>query len=419
MVTEYLFQYLKPFLMRYLSAIFLFLFVTLPFFLLGNTLPNGYSALKNAIPQKGADKGVVITTPLSRIVYQRRNDNKTLVPVKGTVSGTVTLVEARLVVRNKGQGKTSKWQKLADLNPDGTFSGTIEGWGGWYDLEVRGKTEKSEWMITRLERVGIGEVFIAVGHSVAQGGEINGEGATDDRVSTIALDEKLEIFDKKYLTTGDPAYLPDPVFVQAGTGIAQAPFAHGNYFWSRFAELVVQKENVPVLIFNAAFGGTSLEHWAKSSQNIQFEHGFVRSAIRMPYINLLNTFKKYVSLTGLRALLSDNGQNDGGQKDAGIILSNYKTFVQQARDDLNFQKLAVVVNQQMPKNQPAVREAQERMIKEPYCFLGANYNTDLQEKDFVDGIHLSLSGVEKAAHLWSDALTPAFFNKVEPWVPSR
>ena len=406
------------FLMRNLPAVLLFIFVSLPAFLLGGTVLSGYEDLKNIVSKKDTGTGIVITTPLSRIVYQRRTNGKTLVPVKGTCFEKTFRVEARLVARGKGQGKTSKWQKIKIVNPAGAFSGTIEGSDGWYDLEVRCKIAKPDWKKTKLERVGIGEVFIVVGHSVAQGGEINGEGAVDDRVSTIALDEKSESFDKKYLTTGDPGYLPDAVFVQAATGIAQAPFAHGNYFWSKFAELVVQKENVPVLIFNAAFGGTSLEHWAKSSQNIRFEHGFVRSDIRMPYINLFNTFKKYISLTGLRALLADQGQNDSGQKDAGIILANYKIFVQQAREDLNYPKLAVVINRQMPKNAPAVRVAQERMIKEPYCFPGPDYNMYLQEKDFVDGIHLSLAGVEKAAHLWANALTPAFFKKVEPWIPS-
>ncbi|MGV8879607.1 MAG: sialate O-acetylesterase [Sphingobacteriaceae bacterium] len=404
--------------MKYLFPFFVFFFISFPAFLFGSTRYGGQPDTEKVVSNKNSGTGVVIITPQSRIVYQRRNDNKTLVPVKGAFSEKVAHVEARLVVRKKGQGKTSKWQQIKQINKEGTFSGNIEGYSGWYDLEVRCKTDESQWIVTKVERVGIGEVFIVVGHSVAQGGEINGEGATDDRVSTVALDEKLESFDKKYLTTADPAYLPDPVFVQAATGIAQAPFGHGNYFWSKFAELVVEKENVPVLLFNAAFGGTSLEHWSKSSQNIQFEHGFVRSAIRMPYINLLNTFNKYVSLTGLRALLADQGQNDGGQKDANIILSNYKTFVQQAREDLNFPKLEVVVNQQMPKDAPAVRKAQESMIKQPYCFPGPDYDKDLLEEDHVDGIHLSISGVEKAAHLWSNALTSAFFNQVEPWLPT-
>lgn len=364
------------------------------------------------------NNSIKISVPSERIVYQRNNQNIAWVPVRGVCTEGMKYVEVRLVARQEGQGLTTEWQKIKVLRKQTVFSGTLQASGGWYRLEVRGGGKKFASVTTTVERVGVGEVFIAVGHSVAQGGEINIEGASDDRVSTVALDEKLERFDKKYLTTGDPQYLPEPVFVQAATGVAQAPFGHGSYFWSRFAELTVKKENVPVLIYNAAFGGTNLEHWAKATQGIQFEHGFVRSKIRMPYINLLNAFTRYISLTGVRALLADHGQNDAGEKDPLQIVNNYKIFIAQARKDLGHPQLALVVNRQHPANAPAVRQAQELMLKEPYCFPGPDYDKDLEASDKYDGIHLSKSGVEKAAVLWSQALTIAFFQQSSPWLPS-
>lgn len=368
------------------------------------------------VPPVAFSNVIQINTPVERIVYQRNNQNKAIIPVKGQCSPGIPYVEVRLVAREVGQGTTTPWQKIKIAPGSNAFSGNVEATGGWYILEVRG-SKKFRKEIARIERVGVGEVFIAVGHSVAQGGEFNAEGSADDRVSTVLLDEKLERFDKQYLTTGDPQYLPDPVFVQAASGVAQAPFAHGSYFWSKFGELVAKKENVPVLIYNAAFGGTNLEHWAKSSQGIQFEHGFVRSKIRMPYVNLLNTFKKYIPLTGVRALLADHGQNDAGEKDPAKILDNYKTFISQARKDLDFGELALVVNRQMPDKAPAVREAQEKMILEPNCFAGPDYNKDLVKEDKYDGIHLSKSGVNKAAELWAKALTKDFFQRSHPYLP--
>ena len=204
--------------------------------------------------------------------------------------------------------------------------------------------------------------------------------------------------------------------MHASAGVAPAPFAHGAYFWSTFAEKVAQQENVPVLIYNAAFGGTSLEHWAKSSQNIPFEHSFVKSKIRMPYVNLLNTFTKYIPLTGVRALLADQGQNDAPATDEDQVFLNYQTFVKQAREDLNDPELAVVVNRQTPQNAPNVRHVQDRMVKEPYCFPGPDYDV-LEEEDRLDGIHLSASGMAKAADMWAAALTPAFFRKSKPYLP--
>ncbi|MBC7923414.1 MAG: hypothetical protein H7Z75_20240 [Ferruginibacter sp.] len=357
-----------------------------------------------------------VTTPVSRIVYQRSNTNQAVIPVRGTCPGKTTSIEARLVARAPGQGVTTAWMPVGGPPSNGTFSGTVNGQGGWYNLEVRAKTGKSVAAPAVVERVGIGEVFIAVGHSVAQGGDTNLEGATDDRVSVVAVDEKQARFDA-YLKTGDPRYLPEPVFVPAATGVAPAPFAHGAYFWSKFAERVAQRENVPVLLYNAAFGGTSLEHWAKSAQNIPFEHGFVRSAIRMPYVNLLNTFKKYIPLTGLRALLADQGANDWTEKEEERIFRNYQLFIQQARQDLGYPELALVVNRHTTNAPSVVRSVQDRMAKEPHCFPGPDYDA-LAKEDRYDGIHLSETGATKAAQLWAAALTPAFFEASKPWQPA-
>lgn len=379
----------------------------------GNILKNNKEILQATITE---NSGINISMPVSRIVYQRDNKNKAVIEIKGEIDDNATSIEARLVAREKGRGANTKWKSIATGISPGDFSGLLTGEAGWYNLEIRAIKGKKITSTAMVERVGIGEVFVVAGHSVAQGGDINIEGASDDRVSTIALLEKSAEF-QKYLETGDPQYLPDPVFVQAATGIAQAPFGHNNYFWSKFAELLAQKENVPVLIYNAAFGGTNLEHWAKAAKGIQFEHGFVKSKIRMPYINLLNTFIKYIPLTGLRAILADHGQNDAGEKDAKIIFKNYKIFIRQARQDLNYPELALVVNRQTPKDAPAVRIAQEKMVEEPYCFPGPDYDKLLPE-DHVDGVHLNESGEEKAAVLWAEALTPQFFKTSVPWLPT-
>lgn len=359
-----------------------------------------------------------IVSPVTNIVYQRDNDNKAVIQVKGICPSHTTSIEARLVARSKGQGVSTGWIKIAGNISGDTFSGVITAQAGWYNLEVCARNKNKKIAVSTIDRVGIGEVFIIVGHSVAQGGDINIEGSSDERAITIAANNKSDEFNNYYLKTGDPKYLPAPKFTQAATGVALAPFGSNSYFWSKFAEYVVKKINLPVLIYNAAFGGTSLEHWAKSSQGIQFEHGFVKSAIRMPYINLYNTLNKYIPLTGVRAILADQGQNDAGQKSADTIFANYKTFVQQARNDLGFPGLTVVVNQQTPANSPQVRIAQERMIKESYSFPGPDYDKVLLKEDRYDGIHLSESGLRKAAVLWADALTPGFYKTVVPWMPS-
>lgn len=381
-------------------------------------MPYASSALIFLITAATAFPGnsLTIQTPTTRIVYQRDNVNQANIPIVGNCPVEADHIEARLVAREQNQGTSTEWVALKTAPEKGKFQGAISGKGGWYDLEVRALSGKKPLNTVKLERVGVGEVFVIVGHSVAQGGEIDIEGAKDDRVSAISLIEEAPEF-RKYKDTGDAQYLPTPVFEHARSSIKPAPFGHGCYFWSKFGELIAIKENVPVLIYNAAFGGTSMEHWAKSSQGILFEHSFVKAKIRMPYINLHNTLKKYIPLTGLRAVLGDQGANDAGNLNEPEVFGYYQIWLKQAREDLGYPDLAYVVNRQTPNStETIVRKVQDRMVQEPNCFTGPDYDKFLPE-DRYDGIHLSAIGATKAATFWAEALDENFFTKSKPWQP--
>jgi regulation of enolase protein 1 (concanavalin A-like superfamily) len=353
---------------------------------------------------------LTVSSPASRIVYQRNNSNTALVRIAGTCAG-VSRVEARLVARQGGI--PTAWTTIDDSTP-GAYAGTLTGTGGWYQLEVRGLSGASVVATASVDRVGVGEVFVVVGHSVAHTGVDNIAGASDDRVNTIPL--LGGAMQDNYTNTGDPQYLPR-AFGQYGSGVSPAPFGGNNYFWARFAEILAQRRIVPVIVYNAAFGGTSLEHWAKSSQGILFEHGFVNSSIRMPYINLYNALKTLVQSTGVRAILADQGANDWPNPDEDQVLGYYQRFVDQARADLGHGALAVVVNRATPfMTVSLIRRVQERMIATSNCFAGPDYDT-LAPEDRYDGTHLSLAGQSKAAQMWSDALTDGFFASSQPWVP--
>ena len=171
-------------------------------------------------------------------------------------------------------------------------------------------------------------------------------------------------------------------------------------------------------MLNAAFGGTSLEHWAKSARGEPFTHPFVNSSLRMPYIRLEHALTKYCAVTGLRAILADQGQNDWPEKDEEKIMANYQAWIDQARQDAGFSNLAVVVNRQSPPDGfGQIRRVQDRMIKaHPHCFPGPDYDT-LAPGDTTDKVHLSESGARKAARLWADALNADFFRTLALLVP--
>jgi hypothetical protein len=360
---------------------------------------------------------ISISTPVSRIVYQRNNSNQAFVPLRGSCSGGVTAVEARAVARAAGQGTTTGWTLVDSAPSGGTYRGSLTVQGGWYSLEVRALSGGTPVAEASVDRVGVGEVFVAVGHSVAQGGDINIEGSTDERGITIP-DNRTAAEHNLYNDTAAPQYLPPVVFGQYSNGVAPAPFGGGTYFWAKFSQYVAQTQNVPVVLYNAAFGGTSLEHWHLSALGLPFSHSFVKSSIRMPYINLYNTLKYYINHTGIRAVLSDQGANDWPNPDSNQVFEYYKTWVNQARADLGYGSLAIVVNRHTPGGNAGIRQAQQRMVNEvPNCFNGPDYDT-LAPADRYDGIHLSEQGCWAAAQKWADAVNGSFFSASQPYLPS-
>ena len=92
------------------------------------------------------------------------------------------------------------------------------------------------------------------------------------------------------------------------------------------------------------------------------------------------------------------------------------SWIEQARADLGFPKLAVVVNRASPPgDRPIIRRVQEQVIREvPHCYRGPDYDT-LQKSDRYDAVHFSASGLPHAAQLWADALSPTFFQQAIPY----
>ena len=353
-----------------------------------------------------------ISSPANRLVFQRGQTGDATIHVAGNCAWPGAVVEARFI--DVATGKAGAWTSLGTVHSDFSYRGDVSANAGWYSMEVRAHDDENS-ATTSVNRVGVGEVFVVVGHSVAHGGDINLMGASDDRVSTIALPAGDMESQRRYRLTGDSTFLPEPIGRHFDFNVQPAPVGNGTYFWAAFAERIAKSQNVPVLLLNAAFGGTSLDHWAKSARGEQFEHPFVNSSIGMPYIRLEHALTKYCSVTGLRAILADQGQNDWPENDAAKIFENYQAWIYQARKDANFPNLAVVVNRQSPPDGfGQIRSVQERIIKEfPHCYPGADYDL-LAREDTTDKVHLSESGAKKAAQLWADALDSDFFTAAVP-----
>ena len=266
---------------------------------------------------------ISITFPVPRAVIQRNNANQASLNIAGRIKIQVDKIEARLVPRTEQVRLdtivATPWQTVQQY-PVNFFSGTIAVKGGWYNLQIRaikGGVIIIDTLI--VQRVGIGEVFMYVGHSNAQGGAYGqtGPDAIDDRVSCIPVGKEPSCNGRipfspastsdslwcNYLQTGDAQFLPVLTFSKVTKTAGIAPFCGLPWFWSIVGDSLSRKLNVPIMLYGTAFGGTKSEHWFKASQGILFDHGFVKSAIKMPYINLKNVLQLYLPLTGIRGVL--------------------------------------------------------------------------------------------------------------------
>ena len=349
---------------------------------------------------------ISIDFPYSRLVLQRDNAGQTSVFVRGQCPADLDRVEARLVARTAGQGTTTNWQTVEETPISGFYSGTVTGLGGWYDLEVRGVLNgEPAATITTLPRVGIGEVFLIVGHSNAQGGASPSHGSTDDRVSSAQFLSKQQWND--YDQTADVAYLP---FNYGHLNDTIAPFHNVPWFWGQLGDSLAHKLNVPILLYGAAFGGSNMLQTYKAAYDIPFEHGFIKYSIRMPYVNIRNTLTHYAPVSGLRGILSGHGVNDGGSSTAEFKFHS-EQVVAKTRQESNLSTFPWMVAKSAWNNGPFnyILDAQTQLINEdPQTYEGPNLN-QIENWGRVDNLHFNEAGQVEAARLWANAIVGSPF----------
>ncbi|MBC3786755.1 DUF11 domain-containing protein [Spirosoma utsteinense] len=368
-----------------------------------------------------------VTYPVNRMVIQRSNDNQATVQIAGSYAQPLDAVEARMVARVASQGTSTNWATLQANPTNGQFNGTVVTRGGWYRIEVRGMRNGQVVATDSVSRFGVGEVFAIMGHSNAQGSScvINGvdkcptmEGAADDRVTVVGLVTGTPEF-YQYELTADTKYIPGLAFSQLMTFSGISPFAKVSWFWGRMGDLLVQRINVPVLIYNAGFGGTNMEHNYKAAYDIPFEHGFVNYSIRMPFVNTRNIMNLYVPSTGIRAMLLNHGENDRGNPTDQILMHHYGV-IDKVKQEFNKPDLAWIIALSSFVSGPFdnVRSAQYQVARNPNyrTYPGPDLDNITALDDRPDGIHYSPSGQAKAAERWANAITNEYLQSITPYM---
>lgn len=357
-----------------------------------------------------------ITHPIERMVIQRNGSNQATVQIAGSYNQVLDAVEARAVVRVAGQGVTTAWSTIQTNPTNGQFAGSINVTGGWYKIQVRGRTGGTIVATDSVNRFGVGEVFAIIGHSNAQGSGCwidgvdqcyTGPGAADDRVSVVALNQSSAEF-QQYLNTADTRNLPGLAFSQLLQYSGSSPFAQDAGLWGPMGDRLVQRINVPVLLYNAGFGGTTMQmnYWA--AYDIPFQHGFCRYDLRMPYANLRNLMNLYIPTTGIRAVLIQHGENDRNNP-TDSTYKYYTKVIDKVRAEFNKPNLGFIVAISSFVSVPYtnVREAQSQVINRANynAFRGPDLDSITTTADRPDGLHFSPAGQANAGNRWAGAIT--------------
>lgn len=246
---------------------------------------------------------IQVTFPVSRAVFQRTNNNESVIRINGYFTLPVSRIEARVQARN-GQGTSSDWVTIQNNPSGGNYAGDLTVRGGWYNLEVRGMKDDQLVGTTIVERVGVGEVFIVAGQSNAQGIYYEMGSASDDRVNSINYYDASE-------SPNEPSVDVLNKFSHMDQGNRVAPRGMGTWCWGRLGDLLAQRLNVPILFFNAGYEGTAMRNWRQSIETGRSESVYVGNEFYkegQPYANLRIALQFYTHMLGVRAVLWEQGE---------------------------------------------------------------------------------------------------------------
>lgn len=356
-----------------------------------------------------------LTMPSNRMVYQRNKQNRATIYVGGSFGSQIDRIEARLTtLDSKGIAKNplqqTAWLTVVNLPSSGVFLGQLANQeAGWYRLEVRAIKNSTQLGDIKSVKVGIGEVFAIAGQSNA-GGDLPVRdttlfGADDDRVNAIDLNDYRELDPLKY-----------PIFSQLQRRTKIAPTGGCSWVWGPMGDLIAKNWDVPVLFYNGAVGNTSIFSWRAGANYENTADPTGRSHLNgWPFVYLQKALQYYCSLTGVRAVLWAQGENDTGNfnpvnLDPSFYRDNLVQVIRRSRD-LSKKELSWVIAKSSRTGDATsfqVIAGQEQVINLAGFNTFEGPSTDNIQPSFaardVGGAHFVGEGIRDVGRLWYNSL---------------
>lgn len=353
-----------------------------------------------------AGVGLVLESPQDYQVVQRNPKNVGNVRVRGQlgeVAARADTVEYRLGTA----GRSGEWRKLDAVIKGSTLDASIEvPAGGWYHLNVRAATAGKPVASATVERVGVGEVFVAAGQSNSAN-----HGAEKQTTKT----NRVAAYDG---TRWQLAHDPQPG--ASGTG---------GSFLPPFGDATAERFGVPVGIVACGVGATSVREWLPKGStfpNPPTLEGRVRKVAEGTWESkgdLYASFRdriKPLGPHGFRAVLWHQGESDANQKDATRTLTGklYREYLEKiiraSRTDIGWDApwFVAQVSYHGPgdESSPDIRAAQASLWKDAVALEGPD--SDALKAEYREnggkGVHFNGPGLRVHAARWAE--------KVAPWL---
>lgn len=351
--------------------------------------------------------------PKDNQVVQRQNTNEGWVYIKGNCSDVD--IDSVKVQANVVQGGSNKTIKLP-VEANGAFEGAIRLTGGDYNITISEYFSNGHVLINgaskTINRVGIGEVILAWGHSFMEGDTVS-EPAVDPRSRTV-----------KYVF----AYPPDPnpyfqdldalpiTFEKITSEIG--PFIPHTWSFGKLADDLVSRLQVPVLILNSSFGGSNVKQNKNNIYGEPFDQPFFSNFEEngFPFRAVQASTKRFLPFTGIRAVIVHHGVNDYYY--ANEFASNYQNVLNEIRfNELSFPTVSMYLAFENIGNTDINNSIQSIISADPNIYPGIDLRDPATIGPWRDegygcvgcGHFRGPLGLQKHFELWRDALPTSLF----------
>jgi hypothetical protein len=354
------------------------LLILLPM-LLALTAPTSCSPTPDTTP-------VILTieAPRSRSVFQRNALQQATVTLAGSLEHgeLVKFIQARYEL-TADPAHSGEWYDIA--HDAASFQGKlIVPAGGWYTIEVRALDQYHQKISSptqtpvtaRVEKIGVGEVFITAGQSNSANHGLPALLPQHDTISAWTGTEWRHAYD------------PQPI----ATGSDGSP-------WSRLGDMLADRFQVPIGFISVGVSATRVANWLPGTANYE----------------RLQRAMAALAPNGLRAILWHQGESDTvDATPASTYTARLSTIIRQSRLDSGWNipwgvALAAYMPSTTPEAKANIRSGQLAVINS-VSGVFAGPDTDILGVEYrYDTVHFNDAGLASHALGWLTAIQQTFF----------